>query len=121
MRSESRRFNCTEQRLRVETNDTVWTCGFAYGEQISIVIKNGEGNFRADEETLQRLEDNNQVVFRYIGNPNGSLNDIAGITNERGNVVGLMPHPEYLDPLTGGSKDGELFFKSVISFLRAKV
>jgi phosphoribosylformylglycinamidine synthase len=118
MRNEQRRFVCREQRLRVETNDTVWTCDFAPGEEITIALKNGEGNFRADPETLRKLEDNGQVVFRYLGNPNGSLNDIAGITNERGNVVGLMPHPEHnVEELTGGNDDGLLIFKSVQTFL----
>ncbi|HNV12058.1 MAG TPA: phosphoribosylformylglycinamidine synthase subunit PurQ, partial [Propionibacteriaceae bacterium] len=85
--------------------------------------KNGEGNFVADPEALHRIEDNNQVVFRYIdGNPNGSMNDIAGITNERGNVVGLMPHPEHnMEELTSPSLDGRRFFSSVLAFLAAKV
>ena len=123
IRNEQRHFVCTDQRLRVETNDTTWTCDFTPGQEITIVLKNGEGNYQADPQTLQRLEDNNQVVFRYIGgNPNGSNHDIAGITNERGNVVGLMPHPEHnVEELTGPSLDGRLFFSSVLGFLQARV
>ena len=123
IRNEQRHFVCKDQRLRVETNDTTWTCDFTAGEEITIVLKNGEGNYQADPQTLQRLEDNNQVVFRYIGgNPNGSNHDIAGITNERGNVVGLMPHPEHnVEELTGPSLDGRLFFSSVLGFLQARV
>ncbi|MDO4784615.1 MAG: phosphoribosylformylglycinamidine synthase subunit PurQ [Propionibacteriaceae bacterium] len=121
IRNESRHFICRDQRLRVETNDTVWSADFEVGEEITIVLKNGEGNFTADAETIKALEDNNQVVFRYLGNPNGSRNDIAGITNERGNVVGLMPHPEHnVEELTGPSLDGRKFFTSVIRYLAAK-
>ena len=118
IRNESRHFICRDQRLRVESVDTTWTCDFTEGQEISIVLKNGEGNYVADDETLRRLEDNNQVVFRYLGNPNGSRNDIAGITNERGNVVGLMPHPEHnMEELTSPSVDGRPFFSSVQRFL----
>ena len=118
IRNESRHFICRDQRLRVESVDTTWTCDFTEGQEISIVLKNGEGNYVADDETLRRLEDNNQVVFRYLGNPNGSRNDIAGITNERGNVVGLMPHPEHnMEELTSPSLDGRPFFSSVQRFL----
>lgn len=120
MRNEGMRFVCRTQRLRVESIDTVWTCDFAPNELIDIVIKNGEGNYRADPDTLHRLESEGNVVFRYIDNPNGSLNDIAGITNDRGNVVGLMPHPEHnVDPLLTESLDGKVFFQSLLSFLRA--
>lgn len=122
IRNESRHFICRDERLRVETNDTVWTADFAPGEQITIVLKNGEGNYTADDETLKRLEDNNQVVFRYLDNPNGSRNAIAGITNDRGNVVGLMPHPEHnIEELTSPSLDGRKFFSSVLNYLSARV
>jgi phosphoribosylformylglycinamidine synthase len=118
MRNEGMKFVCRPQRMRVETNDTVWTCDFAPGEEITINLKNGEGNFQASPETLRKLENNGQVVFRYLDNPNGSCNDIAGITNERGNVVGLMPHPEHnVEALTGGNDDGLLIFRSVQTFL----
>lgn len=114
-------FVCRDQRLRVESAATAWTSTFAPGQEISIVLKNGEGRFVADSDTLERLEGENQVVFRYLDtNPNGSLRDIAGISNARGNVVGLMPHPEHnVDPLTGPSLDGLPFFASVMGALAA--
>jgi len=119
MRNDRRTFVCRDQRLRVETADTAWTSAFTPGEAITIVLKNGEGNYNADADTLARLEGEGRVVFRYLDvNPNGSAHDIAGITNERGNVVGLMPHPEHnVDPLTGPSLDGRRFFASVQGFL----
>ncbi|OYO09423.1 phosphoribosylformylglycinamidine synthase I [Enemella evansiae] len=119
IRNDVRTFVCRDQLLRVESVDTVWTNAFSQGQEISIVLKNGEGNFQADPETVLRLEGENQVVFRYLqGNPNGSVNDIAGITNERGNVVGLMPHPEHnVEELTGPTLDGRGFFSSVSRFL----
>jgi phosphoribosylformylglycinamidine synthase len=87
-----------------------------------IPLKNGEGSFQCDDETLKSLEDNNRVIAHYVGeNPNGSRNLIAGITNERGNVVGLMPHPEHaIDSLTGPSTDGLPFFTSVLTALVGK-
>ena len=122
IRNECRRFICREQRLRVETDDTTWTCAFVPGEEISIVLKNGEGNYMCDDDTLEALEDNRQVVFRYLDNPNGSRADIAGVTNRSGNVVGLMPHPEHnVDELIGTSLDGRRFFESVLQFLAARV
>lgn len=122
MRNETRLFTCVEQRLRVETASTAWTTNFYPGDEIVIPLKNGEGNYRADADTLMALEYNNQVVFRYVGNPNGSANDIAGITNQQRNVVGLMPHPEHaIDPLTGVGRDGLVVFASVVKFLRTHV
>lgn len=121
IRNDRRTFVCRDQRLRVESRDTVWTCDFADGDEIVIALKNGEGNYQADAETVARLEGENRVIFRYLdGNPNGSVNDIAGITNQRGNVVGLMPHPEHnVDPLAGATTDGLGFFSSVQHFLSA--
>jgi phosphoribosylformylglycinamidine synthase I len=123
IRNDVRTFVCKDQDLQVESVDTTWTSAFSKGQVISIVLKNGEGRFVADEETLERLEGEGQVVFRYVnGNPNGSLHDIAGICNERGNVVGLMPHPEHnVDLLTGPTLDGRPFFTSVLTFLAATV
>lgn len=122
IRNAGQHFICRDERLRVETNDTVWTCDFRVGDEINIVLKNGEGNYQAAPETLKRLEDNNQVVFRYLDNPNGSAGDIAGITNARGNVVGLMPHPEHnVEELTSPSLDGAPFFSSVLNFLSTRV
>ncbi|MGI8456588.1 MAG: phosphoribosylformylglycinamidine synthase subunit PurQ [Propionibacteriaceae bacterium] len=123
IRNDSRTFVCRDQRLRVEATDTPWTSEFERGAEITIVLKNGEGGYVADTKTLDRLEGEGRVVFRYLeGNPNGSYRDIAGIGNERGNVVGLMPHPEHsVDPLTGPSLDGLPLFASVVSFLHAAV
>ena len=123
IRNDRRTFVCRDQRLRVESRDTVWTCEFTDGQEIVIALKNGEGNYQADAETIARLEGENRVIFRYLEvNPNGSVNDIAGITNERGNVVGLMPHPEHnVELLAGASTDGLGVFRSVQSFLAAAV
>ncbi|MCU1424150.1 MAG: phosphoribosylformylglycinamidine synthase subunit PurQ, partial [Microbacteriaceae bacterium] len=96
IRNDHGSFVCRDQQLRVENNSTAWTNAFAADAEITIPLKNGEGGFIADSDTIARLEGEGQVVFRYLGvNPNGSVGDIAGITNERGNVVGLMPHPEH--------------------------
>jgi len=96
IRNEAGSFVCRDQLLRVENTSTAWTSGFDGGEEIIIPLKNGEGGYIADAATIERLEGEGRVVFRYLGvNPNGSMNDIAGITNARGNVVGLMPHPEH--------------------------
>ena len=118
-RNDVRVFVCRDQKLRVESIDTPWTQAFQSDQEITIALKNGEGAFVADDETLDRLEGEGQVVFRYLeGNPNGSFRDIAGICNKRGNVVGLMPHPEHnVDPLTGATTDGTPFFSSVLDFL----
>ena len=123
IRNDVRTFVCLDQRLRVESADTAWTGDFTAGQEITIVLKNGEGGYVADDETLDRLEGEGRVVARYLGgNPNGSFRDIAGIANDRGNVVGLMPHPEHnVDPLTGPGTDGIAFFTSVLSFLSARV
>ena len=122
IRNAGQKFICRDERLRVETIDTTWTCAFEKGQEITIALKNGEGNYQASAETLKQLEDSDRVVFRYLDNPNGSANDIAGITNERGNVVGLMPHPEHnVEELTGSSLDGKAFFESVLQFLAVRV
>ncbi|WGT47774.1 phosphoribosylformylglycinamidine synthase subunit PurQ [Tessaracoccus lacteus] len=122
IRNAGQKFICRDERLRVETIDTTWTCAFEKGQEITIALKNGEGNYQASSETLKQLEDSDRVVFRYLDNPNGSANDIAGITNERGNVVGLMPHPEHnVEELTGSSLDGKAFFDSVLQFLAVRV
>ncbi|TDT34510.1 phosphoribosylformylglycinamidine synthase subunit PurQ [Naumannella halotolerans] len=123
IRNDVRTFVCRDQRLRVETKDTVWTSDFDPGDEITIVLKNGEGGYVAAPEVLRELEETDRVVVRYLdGNPNGSMNDIAGITNEAGNVVGLMPHPEHnVDALTGPSTDGVGFFTSARNYLAALV
>ena len=122
IRNDSRKFVCVDQRLRVENASTAWTSDYTAGQEITIVLKNGEGGFVADEATLDRLEGEGQVVVRYLGaNPNGSARDIAGICNERGNVVGLMPHPEHcVEELTGPGTDGLAIFTSALSALTAR-
>ncbi|MDX6319224.1 MAG: phosphoribosylformylglycinamidine synthase subunit PurQ / glutaminase [Nocardioidaceae bacterium] len=119
IRNDSRRFVCRDQRLRIENATTAWTSQYTGGEEVTIVLKNGEGGFVADAATLDRLEGEGRVVARYLDvNPNGSARDIAGITNERGNVVGLMPHPEHaVEPLCGAGTDGLPFFTSVLASL----
>ena len=114
IRNAEQRFLCLDQPLRIENNRTPWTSSYDEGAEIVVALKNGEGAFVADTETLDRLEGEGQVVARYLGNPNGSLRDIAGICNERGNVVGLMPHPEHsVEDLTGTGTDGLGFFTSL--------
>lgn len=119
IRNDHRKFICTDQRLRVENAATAWTGDFQDGQEILIALKNGEGGYVADEATLDALEGDGRVAFRYLGaNPNGSYRDIAGITNERGNVVGLMPHPEHcVESGFGPSTDGLAFFTSVLHSL----
>jgi len=118
-RNQGLHFVCTDQPLTVENNSTPWTSGYSKGDRLVIPIKNGEGSFQASAETLRELESESRVVLRYAdSNPNGSKNDIAGITNARGNVVGVMPHPEQaIEDLTGPSTDGLTFFTSVLHSL----
>ena len=119
VRNERLTFVCKDQRLRVESNRTAWTSAYDEGVEVTIVLKNGEGGYVADSDTLDRLEGEGLVVARYLGgNPNGSLRDIAGIANERGNVVGLMPHPEHaVEELCGAGTDGLGFFTSALQAL----
>ncbi|WP_327638426.1 phosphoribosylformylglycinamidine synthase subunit PurQ [Kribbella sp. NBC_00482] len=115
IKNHHRKFVCKDQTLRIENNSTAWTSDYDANHEITIVLKNQDGSFVADEATLDRLEGEGRVVARYLGNPNGSYRDIAGITNERGNVVGLMPHPEHaVETLTGPTTDGLGFFTSVL-------
>jgi phosphoribosylformylglycinamidine synthase len=115
--NSTRKFVCRDQPLLVENDSTVWTSGYRAGQELTIPVKNGVGNYVADERTLDTLESNGQVVLRYLdGNPSGSYRNIAGITNAAGNVVGLMPHPEHaVDRLTGPGTDGLAFFSSVLN------
>ena len=124
IRNQHLHFRNRDQRLRIEAVDTAWTSGFERDQEIVIPVKNGEGRYVADAATLDELEGEGRVIARYAtdgpaergyGNPNGSLRDIAGITNAAGNVVGLMPHPEHaVEALTGPSTDGLPFFTSVL-------
>ena len=116
-RNSDLHFLCRDQEIEIVNNTTAWTTSFTAGEKITIPLKNGEGSFQCDDKTLALLEVNGRVIARYVGeNPNGSRNLIAGITNERGNVVGLMPHPEHaIDPLTGPTAQGLGFFTSILN------
>jgi len=130
IRNDHGSFICRDQRLRVEHADTAWTNDFAVGEELVIPLKNGEGGYIATDETLRELEGEGRVVFRYLDvNPNGSMNDIAGVTNARGNVVGLMPHPEHAvepgfgpdtDAAMRSGVDGLRLFKSALTSLLAR-
>ncbi|WP_299529323.1 phosphoribosylformylglycinamidine synthase subunit PurQ [uncultured Streptomyces sp.] len=120
LRNNHLHFVCRDQALRVENAETLWTSDYAAGQEISVPLKNMDGRYTADERTLDELEAEGRVAFRYVGgNPNGSLRDIAGITNAAGNVVGLMPHPEHaVEPLIGtGRTDGLGFFTSILKKL----
>src|SRR5205085_2938378 len=119
IRNAGLHFTCIDQRLRVENTTTAWTTELTTGAEITIPLKNGEGQYVADEHVLDELEATNRVVFRYLGgNPNGSRRDIAGICNARGNVVGLMPHPEHaVETLTGPGTDALALFTSVLKSL----
>lgn len=115
-------FLCTPQKIKIENTSTPWTHDFAQRDEIVIPLKNGEGSFQCDDETLAALESEGRIIARYVGvNPNGSRNMIAGISNARGNVVGLMPHPEHaIDPLTGPSAEGLPFFTSILHSMVGK-
>ena len=131
IRNDHQKFLCRDQVLRIENADTAWTRAYSAGDTITVPLKNGEGNFQASPAELERLEGEGRVVFRYVDfNPNGSANDIAGVTNAAGNVVGLMPHPEHateagFGPLSlgpdgashHGGTDGLGIFRSVLASL----
>jgi len=116
MRNADLKFVCRPVKLTVEETQSAFTRGYSRGQQITVPVAHGEGNYYADDETLNRLEGENRVAFRYADgdNPNGSARNIAGILNEKRNVLGLMPHPErVVDPLLGG-EDGKALFQSLI-------
>jgi phosphoribosylformylglycinamidine synthase I len=118
-RNDHQHFICRDQKLKIESTETLWTKDFSPRQEIVIPLKNGEGGYVASEATLDELFAENRVVATYLGgNPNGSYRDIAGISNKAGNVVGLMPHPEHaVESLTGPSTDGIPFFTSVLKSL----
>ncbi|HEU0285441.1 MAG TPA: phosphoribosylformylglycinamidine synthase subunit PurQ [Nocardioidaceae bacterium] len=121
IRNDARRFVCRDQRVRLDNVATAWTSEYEAGQEVVIPLKSGEGGYIADADTLDRLEGEGRVVARYLEhNPNGAMRDIAGVTNERGNVVGLMPHPEHaVDDLCGSGTDGLGFFRSVLAVATA--
>jgi phosphoribosylformylglycinamidine synthase len=124
IRNDHGDFICRDQKLRVESIDTLWTADYAMSQEITIPLKNGEGGFIADDETLKRIEGEDLVAFRYLDvNPNGSLHDIAGLRDQSGRVVGLMPHPEHAveagfgpdtDVAMKSGTDGLAIFTSVL-------
>jgi len=120
-RNDHLHFICRDQKLKIENSSSAWTRDYSVGQEIVVPLKNGEGGFVADDYTLDQLEAEGRVVARYLEiNPNGSRRDIAGICNEAGNVVGLMPHPEHaVEALTGPTTDGLGFFTSVLTSLLA--
>jgi phosphoribosylformylglycinamidine synthase subunit PurQ / glutaminase len=115
-RNVARRFVTRDVRIRIENATSAWTSGYHAGQEITVVLKSGEGAYVADEPTLAQLEANGQILGRYVGaNPNGSIDSIAGVVSPTGTVAGLMPHPEHaIDALTGPSADGLAFFTSVL-------
>ncbi len=114
LRNTSMRFVCDRIRVRVETSSTPWTAALAPGDELTLPVAHNEGNFFADPETLARLEEEERVVLRYLENPNGSANDIAGVCNEGRNVVGVMPHPERVSDPALGSDEGLKILRSVL-------
>ena len=128
LRNGSLRFVSEQVRVRVENADTLFTAEYAPGQVLTMPIAHGDGRYTADEETLDRLEEEGRVVFRYVGaggdvdeawNPNGSMRAIAGVVNEHGNVLGMMPHPERaVDPMLG-SPDGRALFESMLARVAA--
>lgn len=116
-RNSDLHFLCRDQEIEIVNNQTAWTNSFKQGEKIVIPLKNGEGSFQCDDQTLAMLEGEGRVIARYVGeNPNGSRNLIAGISSAKGNVVGLMPHPEHaINELTGPSAQGLGFFTSILN------
>ncbi len=126
LRNQSLKFVCKYVHLRVENSDTLFTNRYAKGEVLEIPIAHGDGNYFADDDTLKRLEDRNQIVFRYCdpsgaitegANPNGSLGNIAGIINEAGNILGMMPHPERASDPALHHTDGRRLFESIVESL----
>ncbi|MCD8553109.1 phosphoribosylformylglycinamidine synthase subunit PurQ [Seleniivibrio sp.] len=126
MRNKGLKFKCEYLNLRVDNSDTPYTSMYADGEVISIPIAHADGNYYIDEEGMKELEDNNQIVFRYCdengtaendSNPNGSLGNIAGIINKKGNVLGMMPHPERCAEGVMQTRDGYFLFESIAKFI----
>lgn len=115
LKNRDLKFICKPVQLKVENNDTLFTSSYENDEQITIPIAHGNGNYFADEETLTDLRQNNQIIFTYTTeNPNGSTNNIAGISNKQGNVLGMMPHPERAVEQLFGSEDGLRLFQSIV-------
>ncbi|WP_010097455.1 phosphoribosylformylglycinamidine synthase subunit PurQ [Ornithinibacillus scapharcae] len=114
MRNKTLSFMCHQEELIVDNNETIFTAGYEKGEIVRFPIAHGEGNYFCDQATLATLKANNQIVFSYRNNPNGSTANIAGITNKQGNVLGMMPHPERAVEALLGSADGLMLFQSIV-------
>ncbi|MGV3513136.1 MAG: phosphoribosylformylglycinamidine synthase subunit PurQ [Novosphingobium sp.] len=119
MRNAGIRFVCRDVKLTVENNQSLFTAGYDAGQQITIPVAHHDGNFFADDATLDRLEGEGRVAFRYAENVNGSARNIAGVLNDRGNVLGMMPHPERMIEAAQGGSDGRALFESVVRGLVA--
>lgn len=118
-KNKNLRFICKQVELKVENNKTFFTKRYKKNQIIKLPIAHGEGNYTCDKQTLSELKKNNQIIFTYSGNnPNGSINNIAGICNKKKNVLGMMPHPERASEGILGSTDGFLLFQSMLSFVR---
>jgi phosphoribosylformylglycinamidine synthase len=117
MRNSNMKYICKFLQIRTETTDTPFTNQLKKGQVLNVPIGHGEGNYFADEDTLKGLEDNGQVAFRYLENPNGSIHDIAGIVNKGRNVLGMMPHPDRSSEQILGSTDGKSIFESMVNAL----
>src|SRR5436190_7219834 len=117
VRNAGLKFVCRELRLRTETTDSPFTAAAQKGQILRVPIAHGEGRYVADERTLDELEAEDRVVFRYLDNPNGSVRDIAGVLNRERNVMGMMPHPERASDALMGSTDGLMIFRSMVSAL----
>lgn len=118
LRNRDLRFICSDCQLEVANSNTIFTRYYDSGEEVNFPIAHGDGNYYADDDTLKELEKNNQVVFRYKNNPNGSRNNIAGIINRKGNVLGMMPHPERAAEDILGGRDGARLFRSIIDSMK---
>ena len=115
LRNEQLKYVCKAVDLQVANGQTRFTAGYGARREVTMTVGNGEGNFFADDETLARIEGEGQVVFRYLNNPNGSTADIAGIINGKGNILGLMPHPDRAFEPELGSADGAILFQSALA------
>ncbi len=119
-KNENLQFICSTETIIVNNNKTIFTNQYKQGEEIKIPIAHGEGNYYCDQKTLEELKNNNQVIFKYKTNPNGSVNDIAGIVNKEGNILGMMPHPERAVSDILGTSDGKRLFLSILNNWREK-
>ncbi|ESQ83866.1 phosphoribosylformylglycinamidine synthase [Asticcacaulis sp. AC466] len=118
LRNSGLKYVCKPIELKIENRNTRFTSAYGNAQSVWMTQGNGDGNFFADDATLAAIEDNDQVVFRYAENPNGSVNDIAGIVNAKGNVLGMMPHPDRAFEASLGSADGAPLFQSLVNSLQ---